>query len=78
MIIFCVLTNVHATTKNSFEPWKQYDDGKEEQIIVTMGKFKVIKSLKIKFNKKQQQTIEKQRTQKMNKQQIVWGGTFYK
>ena len=52
MIIFCVLANVHATTKNSFEPWKQYDNGNEEKIIVTMGKFKVIKSLKIKLKKK--------------------------
>lgn len=52
MIIFCVLANVHATTKNSFEPWKQYDNGNEEKIIVTMGKFKIIKSLKIKLNKK--------------------------
>ena len=53
MIIFCVLANVHATTKNSFEPWKQYDNGNEEENnLVTMGKFKVIKSLKIKLNKK--------------------------
>lgn len=51
-MFFCVLANVHATTKNSFEPWKQYDNGNEEKIIVTMGKFKVIKSLKIKFKKK--------------------------
>lgn len=43
MIIFCILANVHATTKNSFEPWKQYDNGNnEENNLVTMGKFKVI------------------------------------
>lgn len=52
MIIFCVLANVHATTKNSFEPWKQYDNGNEEENNSNNGKIQIIKSLKIKLNKK--------------------------
>ena len=52
MIIFCVLANVHATTKNSFKPWKQYDNGKEEENNSNNGKIQIIKSLKIKLNKK--------------------------
>ena len=52
MIIFCVLANVHATTKNSFEPWKQYDIGKEEENNSNNGKIQFKKSLKIKLNKK--------------------------
>ena len=48
MIIFCVLANVHATTKNSFKPWKQYDNGKEEENNSNNGK---IQSNKITENK---------------------------
>ena len=48
MIIFCVLANVHATTKNSFEPWKQYDDGNEEENNSNNGK---IQNNKITENK---------------------------
>ena len=51
MIIFCVLANVHATIKNSFEPWKQYDNGNEEENNSNNGKIQIIKSLKIKLIK---------------------------
>ena len=48
MIIFGVLANVHVTTKNSFEPWRQYDNGNEEENNSNNGK---IQSNKITENK---------------------------
>lgn len=68
MIIFCVLANVHATTKNSFEPWKQYDIGNEEENNSNNGKIQNNKitenkiKQKIATNKRKIENIENEQT----------------